>query len=176
MRPLLLAGAALLSQLTTPTVMRAQTASDSDRAPLPVIAPAGVTSRAAACTYVSCALRVERRFWSGPTLVRGTNGETAADIGSMRAPDVLPLFAVNDSASKYSQQYVRAARVNHPLEFVGIVLGAIGLAQRERGNAYTLAGASLLAISIPFQITEERSLSRAVWWYNASLSGGSAPH
>ncbi len=139
-----------------------------------VIAPAAVTRSAAPCSYADCALRVERGLWSGPSLVRGVTGRPVADLGGLRPTDLLTVFAGNDSASMYGKQYVSAARVNHALTFGGIVLAAVGLAQHERLNAYTVVGASMLAVSIPFQVGEERTLSRAVWWYNSALGAGPA--
>lgn len=176
MRPTLLIAGALLSFAVAPSLLRAQAASGADRPSMTVIAPAAVTRSAAPCSYADCALRVERGLWSGPSLMRGVTGRPVADLGVLRSSDLLPLFAGNDSASMYGAQYLSAARVNHPLTIAGIVLGAVGLAQHERLNAYTVIGASMLAVSIPFQLVEERALSRAVWWYNSALSAGTAQH
>lgn len=175
MRPTLLIAGVLLPFAVAPSLLRAQAPSDVHRPSMTVIAPAAVTRSAAPCSYADCALRVERGLWSGPSLVRGVTGRPVADLGALRPADVLPLFAGNDSASMYGAQYLSAARVNHPLTFGGIVLAAVGLAQHERMNAFTAIGASMLAVSIPFQIAEERSLGRAVWWYNSALSTGPAP-
>lgn len=70
-----------------------------------VIAPAAVTRNAAPCSYRDCALRVERGYWSGPSLVRGATGQPVAhldaDLGAPRSSDILTVFAGNDSASMY---------------------------------------------------------------------------
>ncbi|MDQ2666278.1 MAG: hypothetical protein M3Z05_09730 [Gemmatimonadota bacterium] len=121
-------------------------------------------------------MRVERGYWSGPSLVRGVAGRPVADLGGLRPPDVLTVFAGNDSASMYGKQYLSAARGNYTLTVAGSVLAAVGLAQHERLNAYTVIGATMLVVSIPFQINEQRTLSRAVWWYNSALAGGPAQH
>ncbi|MDQ2665373.1 MAG: hypothetical protein M3Z05_05125 [Gemmatimonadota bacterium] len=121
-------------------------------------------------------MRIERGLWSGPSLVRGATGRPVADLGGLRPPDVLTVFAGNDSASMYGRKYLNAARVNHALTLGGAVLAAVGLAQHERLNAYTAVGAGMLAVSIPFQVDEERTLSRAVWWYNSALAGGPEQH
>ncbi|MEO5818038.1 MAG: hypothetical protein ABIT20_22405 [Gemmatimonadaceae bacterium] len=36
-------------------------------------------------------------------------------------------------------------------------------------NGYTISGAGLLAVSIPYLFKQETALSRAVWWYTAAL-------
>ena len=167
---------ALLMFAVRPCPLRAQAAADVHLVSIAANGPNAVTRRAAPCSYADCALRVERSFGSGPRLVRGITGSLAADLGVLRFSELLPLFAGNDSASVYAAQYIKAARVNHPLTLAGIVLGAVGLAQQERVNAYTLAGASMLAVSVPFQYVEERALSRAVWWYNSALLAGPVQH
>lgn len=174
MKPLLIA--ALVPLAVAPVTMRAQAATPTD-GPANGAPVSGVVTRTGApCDYATCALRVEPRRFLGPQLVRGTMGSSVMDLSGPRASELGPLFAGNDSASHYGNEYLRAARANRGLTLGGLVLGAIGLAQPDRMNGYTAAGASMLVVSLPFQFVEERALSRAVWWYNAALSRGQTGH
>lgn len=120
------------------------------------------------CTYSSCALRVEPGL-RGPRLVRGRASAVAVELGGLTPPSVDELFASSDSAATYAARYTHAERVNRLLTYGGIIAGAVGLSQADRSNGYTFGGLGALLASIPFQHSAERSLSRAVWWYNAAL-------
>ena len=125
------------------------------------------------CTYATCALRVEPGF-KGPRLVRGRTNTVAAELGGLEPPAVRELFSQSDSAAAYAGRYARAERVNRLLTYGGIIVGAVGLAQSDRSNGLTFGGLGALLVSIPYQHTAERSLSRAVWWYNAALPTASS--
>ena len=66
--------------------------------------------------------------------------------------------------------------MNSAFTLAGIVLAVVGLAQDERMKVFTVIGASMLVVSIPFQIDEARTLSRAVWWYNSALAAAPVAH
>lgn len=126
---------------------------------------------APACmAYLNCALRVESSIWGGLHIVRGADGSRAAALGPLRAAALVQVFSANDSASFHAQRFVVAERANRMLTLGGVILGAVGLAQERRVNVLTGAGAGLLLGSIPYQVTAQLALSRAVWWYNEALS------
>jgi hypothetical protein len=126
------------------------------------------------CTYALCAFRVEPGLL-GPRLVRGTNGASVR-LGTWGS-GVARLAGRSDSATVYAARYVRATRQSSVLG----VLGTIGYATvlvrthvwRDRINngdaIIAVAGGGLLLATVPFGVRAQRNLSRAVWWYNATL-------
>ena len=121
-------------------------------------------------SYAECALRVEPTFWHGPRIVRGAEGALAARLDKLSRPELMQLFAGNDSASSYWRRFVRAERVNRALTIIGGGVVGNGLARPHRINALSVGGAALLAVSIPYNDASQRYLSRAVWWYNLGLA------
>lgn len=117
------------------------------------------------CSYIECALRVEPSF-RGPRLVRGLAGSPVARLDQR---DLLHVFAGNDSALAYAAQYQRAERTDQLLTIPGIVLGLVGLSGPKPDYAMAAVGGGLVIASFPYQSRAQRSLSRAVWWYNAAL-------
>lgn len=91
------------------------------------------------------------------------------DLGTLRPSELTRFLAGNDSAQVYGRRFVRADRVNLLLTVSGAVLAAVGIARSNRMNGLSAVGASLLVVSLPFQHSAESDLSRAVWWYNATL-------
>jgi hypothetical protein len=170
--PLFLLARAALLLGGIPLALGAQTATTQTASALRADATATASVTAASmqppCNYTDCALRIEPSF-GGPRLVRGTAGNTAARLGPLRPAELAELFAGSDSASAYGRRYVRAERVNRLLTLSGAVLGAVGLAQTSRMNGLTITGVALFTGGIPYQAAAQRNLSRAVWWYNASL-------
>jgi len=117
------------------------------------------------CSYVECALRVEPSF-RGSQLVRGLAGRAGARLDER---EMARVFAGNDSAMAYAAQYQRAERTNLFLLVPGAVLGVVGLVGPKTDFTLAAVGGGLFIVSFPFESRAQRSLSRAVWWYNAAL-------
>ena len=120
--------------------------------------------------YAECALRVEPTAWHGPRIVRGIEGAPAARLDRLSRPEILQLFARDDSASSYGHRFVRAERMNRALTIIGVGFAAGGLTAPHRINGFSVGGLALLAVSIPYDDAAQRYLSRAVWWYNLRLA------
>ncbi len=128
------------------------------------------------CTYATCALRIETA-WFGMHVVRGTQGERVGRLGSFGG-GVESLLSGPDSAAAYGRQYVRATRRSSTLGLIGAVAYAVVVVRTDNfkreqfGDAEVItaiAGAGLTLASVPFAVQAQRSLSRAVWWYNSAL-------
>jgi hypothetical protein len=134
----------------------------------PAAVPAG-------CTYATCALRVEPRFWA-THLVRGADGESVGRIGGFGG-DVGVLLAGPDSAAANARRYVTDSRRSGTLGVLGLIAGVVFYSRinsrtEDPDPATVTAGVTSLALgiaAIPFSTRASRSLSRAVWWYNAAL-------
>ena len=141
-----------------------------------VVRPAAAQSDSTtACTYTTCALRAEPGFF-GNVLVRGADGETVAHLG-WRA-DLKLLTARTDSSGVYARRYRTDTRWSTAFGLLSIgaliVAGAqtdpYGSVWPSNGTLTALTvGLVSLSASVPFGIRAQRSLSRAVWWYNRSL-------
>jgi hypothetical protein len=137
--------------------------------PVAATAPAG-------CTYATCALRVEPRFWVPARLVRGAAGVEVGRLGGFGG-GVDTLLAGPDSAAAYARGYVKAARTSSVLGLAGAVAYVVVLWRTDNFRddidntsvAAGLAGVGFAIASIPFVLRAQRDLSRAVWWYNAAL-------
>lgn len=136
-----------------------------------------VAAPAAECSYRTCALRVESGA-GGRWLVRGSAGEPVGRL-HLLGGNVAALLAGPDSAAFHARRYVRSTRRAGGLALAGgVVLGAVGASTsqfRDRplsGAAVggLVAGSSLALSSCAFAVRAERSLARAVWWYNAALA------
>lgn len=130
----------------------------------------------AACTYETCALRVEPSFFSPPKLLRGRAGEEIGRLGAFGG-GVDTLLAGPDSAAAYGRRYVTAARRASVLGLIGgaAYVAAVAHSSNFRDTDGTttvlaLTGAGFAIASIPFTFRATRSLSRAVWFYNAALA------
>lgn len=126
----------------------------------------------AACTYQSCALRVEPGFF-GHVLVRGAAGER---IG--RAFSNAKLLMNGDSSVVYVERYQRATRTATILQLVGLAgmtafyaMAMDNRVDRTNGLAVGAVAVSVVSLyaSIPFMIRAQRSLSQAVWWHNSEF-------
>ena len=135
-------------------------------------APTGIP---AACTYRTCALRVEPDFL-GAALVRGASNEKVSRIGGFGG-GVGVLLAGPDSAARYAHAYVHAKRGSTVLGILAGVAAGIVLVRADDSSDWfettdvviSLVGVGFGLASIPFTIKAQRSLSRSVWWYNAEL-------
>lgn len=129
----------------------------------------GQTSISPQCTYATCALRVEGG-WFGLSLVKGASGERHRLWGL--GGGVSELLASSDSAAHYARSYVRDTRVATGLTIVAAAAAFYAYAKRDDENVSIPAvGVSLgfTVVSLPFLLSANRNLSRAVWWYNASV-------
>ena len=127
------------------------------------------------CPYVRCALGIAP-VWNGLAVVRGSSGAHVATLGFFRARPLPPLFAAHDSAARYAARAVRVRRLGSALTDGGALLLAVGgvralaAGRLDGGGRIAVgAGAAALAVSVPLQFAADGHLSRAVWWYNATL-------
>jgi hypothetical protein len=91
---------------------------------------------------------------------------------------IQPLLNGPDSAAAYGQRYVRASHRSATLALIGAVAYSAVVIHTHsfRSDKFStadvavgLTGAGLLLASGPFGLQAQRSLSQAVWWYNAAL-------
>jgi hypothetical protein len=137
----------------------------------PVRAPAG-------CTYETCALRVEPRFFASARILRGHAAEPVGSLGAFGG-GVDSLLAGPDSAAFYARRYVSDSRTSTTLGLIGTV--AVVIAVVSAGDIYGdddtaataagIAGIGFTIASVPFALRAARNLSRSVWFYNAALAG-----
>lgn len=136
----------------------------------PVRAPIG-------CTYETCALRVEPRFFSAPRLLRGREGVVVGKLGGFGG-GVDTLLAGPDSAAAHARHYVTEIRTANTLSLLSAVAFVVVATRtdwfRDNGDdgdvAIGIGGTVLGLASIPFRLRAEQNLSRAVWFYNAALA------
>lgn len=140
----------------------------------PTIGPTGVP---AACTYSTCALRVESRLF-GSSLVRGAAGAPVGPRLSVFGGGVDLLLTGPDSAAAHARAYVRDSRRAATLGLLGTVAAVVLIVRTEgrptndidgTSTGIAIASVGLSLAAIPFMIRAQRGLSRAVWWYNAAL-------
>lgn len=154
--------AVLLALVAAPLVARAQVS--AARAP-------------AACTYETCALRVEPRFFSAPLLLRGREGVEVGRLGGFGG-GVDTLLAGPDSAAAHARRYVGQIRTANTLSLLSAVAFVVVASRtnwfRDDASdgdlAIGITGSVLGLASIPFHLHAEQNLSRAVWFYNAALA------
>jgi hypothetical protein len=132
-------------------------------------------SSRAGCTYAMCALRAEPAFF-GRKLREGAGGTTIRRGLSVWNPRLPEIVATSDSAHTYARSFVsngRKSEVLGLLAAVGYAVWASGSRNfNEPTDAAVIGAISALGFgvaAIPFSIRRERSLSRAVWWYNSTL-------
>jgi len=146
-------------------------------APLAVDAQPSPARSAAACTYETCALRVEPAFFSGPRLLRGRAGVEVSRLGAFGG-GVDTLIAGPDLAALHTRRYVRDIRTANTLGLLSAVAFVVVASRTDwfRDDATDgevaigLTGTALALVSIPFRLNAQQNLSRAVWFYNAALA------
>ena len=150
---------------------------------LALLAPSAAYAQSSAarapvgCTYETCALRIEPRFWGPNRLLRGREGVEIGKLGGFGG-GVDSLLAGPDSAAAYTRRYVTAARTTNTLSLLSAVAFVVVATRTDwfRDDASDgevaigVTGAALALVSIPFRLRAEQSLSRAVWFYNAALA------
>jgi hypothetical protein len=148
----------------------------------PALAPGAASAQSATrassgCTYDTCALRVEPRFWTPNVLVRGHDGVVIGRLGAFGG-GVDSLLAGPDSAAAYARQYVTAARTSNTLALLGgvayvaLLMHSDNLSNDLDGTDYALglSGLGLVIAAVPFELRAGRSLARAIWFYNVALA------
>jgi hypothetical protein len=146
-----------------------------------LVAPSSASAQApaartpVACTYETCALRIEPSFFAAPKLVRGRAGEEVGRLGPFGG-GVDTLLAGPDSAAVYGRRYVMNIKRSSTLGLIGGAAFIVALVRSDNGRdadatttAFALAGTGFAIASIPFALRASRSLSRAVWFYNSVL-------
>lgn len=144
-------------------------------APATLPAQASAVRAPSACTYETCALRVEPAFFSAPRLLRGRSGEHIGSLG-MFGGGVDTLLAGPDSAAAYARRYVTDIQRSSTLGLVGTAAFVAALIRRNSSGsddattvALALTATGFGIASLPFSVRAWRSLSRAVWFYNSVL-------
>jgi hypothetical protein len=145
-------------------------------APLAVGAQSSPARAPAGCTYETCALRVEPRFWGPNRLLRGREGVEVGKLGAFGG-GVDTLLAGPDTAAALARDYVKAARRSNTLALLSGAAYVALLFHSDNfddvDNTDIALGITALGLSIaaiPFELRAKRSLARAVWFYNAALA------
>lgn len=146
-------------------------------APLSAHAQVSAARSPAGCTYETCALRVEPRFFSPPVLLRGREGAEVGRLGGFGG-GVDSLLAGPDSAAAHVRRYVGEIRTANTLSLLSAVAFVVVATRTDwfRDDASDgdvavgVAGTVLGLVSIPFRLHAEQNLSRAVWFYNAAFA------
>ena len=146
-------------------------------AALPCAAGAQAGRAPAGCTYETCALRVEPRFWGPSRLLRGREGVDVGKLGAFGG-GVDSLLAGPDSAAAYARRYVRAARTSNTLALLSAAAYVALLVHSDNTRddfdntdiALGVTGLAFGIAAIPFNLRAGQSLSRAVWFYNAAFA------
>ncbi len=127
------------------------------------------------CTYLGCALRLERGFLRN-SLLQGATGNRIANVGFL-APR-LDMFAErSDSAAYYYQAFRTAHNQSFWLSTSGgllmvatIIIEEIDRTQSELTWGIGIPGIALLFTGIIRGFGSGNKLSKAIWWYNSTLS------
>jgi len=127
------------------------------------------------CAYVDCALRLEPTTF-GRRLVRGASGQVVGGFGFFHSSAIDSLLAGPDSAAANARRYKSEQHTGDLYFFAGLtaILGSAAYySSHQDGVGFELAGVTAgWILSIPANRHYRRSelhLSRAVWWYNATL-------
>ena len=129
------------------------------------------------CTYETCALRVEPRFFSGPRLLRGREGVEVGTLGAFGG-GADTLLAGPESAAAHARRYVSAVRTANSLSLLSAVAFVVVATRtdwfrdnaRDGDVAIGITGTVLGLCVDPLRLRAEQNLSRAVWFYNAALA------
>jgi hypothetical protein len=138
--------------------------------------PVGVTPPSA-CTFDTCSLRIEPRFFLGETIVVG-NGRTQQQIG-FRGRELVELVAGNDYAQREarlaSRHRTRGGVISAITTITWGTLTAIWLNRpnREASDGTFLASTAVIAIGSTWSgyhmNKDHQHTARAVWAYNRDL-------
>jgi hypothetical protein len=143
---------------------------------VPQSAAIAADSACPAATYAACAVRAETRLLGGTRIVRGPEGETVGRLRGFGGANLARLLAGSDSAVAHARRYTTASRTSSAFALVGgalfVAAAAVDLEDRKvKDSGLVLVGAGSVAglVATAYQLRAQRSLSRAVWWYNRDL-------
>jgi hypothetical protein len=145
------------------------------RASLLIVAPAvflitpALGQEASACTYDTCALRVE-----GARILRGAEGTPAGRWGLFQTPDLTYLVQSSERATEHARIFEQTAPTAQWLGLAGALLLVAPRWETDRNVTSlelgaVIAGAGLSIYGTHLQVRAQRALSRAIWWYNRDL-------
>ena len=134
-----------------------------------------MVAAAVPCGYVDCGLRLEPSTL-GRRLVRGASGQVVGGFGFFHSSAVDSLLAGPDSTAAHARRYKSERHIGN-LYFLAGLAALVGSAAhystRADAGKVELVG---LTASWMFStaagrryVRSEQHLSRAVWWYNATL-------
>ena len=162
--------ASLLLAAAAPAAAQEPTAT-----PAPVVTNAGQP-----CGYDSCVLRVEES-WFSRKLVRGPEGTVVARLG-FGGPSLASVVQVSDSAVAHARAYQRASTTAAVFNTLGLAAsvaswviylqGDDGEDLRQEVTAINVAALVSGIIGTTFNYKARRELTRSLWWYNRSVTGG----
>ncbi len=144
----------------------------------PTTAPAVTTPSAhvdSAAVYDSQALRFESS-WGNANIIRGAKGEVVGTVGWFRGFDVEKLVQSSPEAVAAAKDFRVSNYRGSLVSTIGASLVAIGLvvATNNSNNASTpvliIAGAGGIGWGLVHINTSYAALSKALWWYNRSLT------
>lgn len=128
------------------------------------------------CSYDTCALRVEAGgFFSGPSLLRGVDGERVARFG-IGGPDLAAIVAGSDSAVAHARAFrphqLRAGVAGLLGAVAGVAAIAIGYNDANDNNVWPLSIASIgLRVYSGYEARlAQREVSRSLFWYNQRVA------
>ena len=131
-----------------------------------------------ACTrYAACALRLEADgvFFQRTRLIRGEAGDEVAR--SLRSEAVRILFEGHEDAWPHYEAFVRNSRHASGWEWSALAFMTTGLLLSTRnydnGGLYVglaFGGISSAVVASSYGRGARNSMSRAIWWHNASLT------
>jgi hypothetical protein len=138
-------------------------------------AQAGSQEISGCSVFEDCALRVQYGFLR-TEVVRGTEDIRVARIG-LGTPALDELFSRSDTAALSFESFRVDHRRSSWLKVLGGVEIAAGLIARSRDNedwarALSVSGIVLELVGMVFRTRADEHLSRAIWWYNESLTLG----
>jgi hypothetical protein len=146
---------------------------------LPAVASAqDAPATPAACTYDTCALRVQAPSFTSPLqIVRGLEGAEVVTLGLLQ-PEVAPFLALSDSAVAharvYDVQFDRGTLISYAGTAIAIV-APILLEGTMQKIAFTGVGIGLSVYGGMLINQANDALNRALWWYNRELAIRSPP-
>ena len=130
----------------------------------------GAQSPDSACTYARCALNIVPRL-SGLTVVRGEREARLATLAFLWPSSVTATFALDSSAFAHARSATRRRMVAALLTDVGAaIVVASGTHSPGAHRSTIVAGAALIAASMPVHFAADAELSRAVWDYNRAFN------
>ena len=144
-------------------------------APAVAAPPAHVDSATVPTVYDSQSLRFESS-WGNANIIRGAKGEVVGTVGWFRDFDVEKLVQSSPEAVAAAKDFRVSNYRGSLVSTIGATLVAIGLvvATHNSNNASTpvliIAGVGGIGWGLVHINTSYAALSKAIWWYNRSLT------